>query len=114
MLPPPHGFSYTEERTHQDLLATLGEQPSVWCQCLFVDPIADIAVLGTPDSQELSDQADAYEALVEAATPLTVAEPPGEPIAEDVARLANLEKQWAQRNGSVGAARMPGLYAVAE
>jgi hypothetical protein len=69
MLPPPHGFSYTEERTYQDLLATLGEQPSVWCQCLFVDPIADIAVLGTPRRN---------------------------------------------RNGSVGAARMPGLCVVAE
>jgi hypothetical protein len=54
----------------------LGEQLSVSCECLFIDPIADIAVLGSPDNQALGDQAEAYEALVEAATPLTIAEPP--------------------------------------
>ena len=33
----------------------------------------------------------AYAALVEAATPLTVAEPPSQPTAENVTRLADLE-----------------------
>jgi hypothetical protein len=28
----------------------------VWAECLFVDPIADLAVLGAPDSQELHDK----------------------------------------------------------
>lgn len=105
MLPPPHGFSYLEERTYKNLLAPLGGEPLVWCECLFADPIADIAILGAPDNQELSNEADAYEALVEAVTPLTIAEPPGEPIAEEVANLADLEKrfgatgraQWARR-----------------
>jgi len=87
-LPPCHGMSYTEERTYLKLLARLGETPSVSCECLFVDPIADIAVLGMPDDQELSAEAEAYEALVEAATPLIVAEPPGKPIADEVAELA--------------------------
>jgi hypothetical protein len=91
-VPPSHGFSYTEERTYQNLLARLGQEPSVWCECLFLDPIADIAVLGTPDNQELFEQADAYEALVEdeAVTPFTVAEPPGKPMAEQAARLAKI------------------------
>ena len=93
-LPPPHGFSYTEERTYSNLLAPLGEQPSVWCECLFVDPIADIAVLGSPDNQALSEEAEAYEALVESATPVTVAEPPSQPIPEEVARLAAFEKRF--------------------
>jgi hypothetical protein len=31
---------------------------------LFVDPIANIAVLGQPDDQELNDAAAAYDALV--------------------------------------------------
>jgi hypothetical protein len=61
------------------------EQPSVWCECLFADPVADVAVLGAPDNQELSDQADAYEALVAAATPVAVAEPPSRPIPEEIA-----------------------------
>jgi hypothetical protein len=104
-LPPAHGFSYTEERTYMDLLAPLGKEPSVWCECLFVDPIADIAVLGAADNQELAEQAEAYEALVEAAIPLKIAEPPGKPIAEEVKQLKASEKrfsttgmvQWARR-----------------
>jgi hypothetical protein len=95
-LPPPHGFSRTEERTYKNLLAPLGKRPSVWCECLFLDPIADIAVLGSPDNQELSKQADAYEALVEAATSLTVAEPPSQPISQEVAQLADMEKRFGQ------------------
>ena len=101
-LPPPHGFSDLSDRTYANLLAPLGEQPSVWCECLFVDPIADVAVLGTPDNQGLSDEADAYEALVGAATPLTVAEPSSQPIAEEVESLAEVGvteqvRQWARR-----------------
>jgi len=87
----------------------LGEQPSVWCECLFVDPIADIAVLGTPDDQALSDQAASYEAFVKAVTPLTIAEPPGEPIAEDVAHLADFA-----RLNKFSSARVPGLSVVAK
>lgn len=82
-LPPPHGSSYTEERTYKKLLAPLGKKPSVWCECLFVDPIADIAVLGTPDNQALFDEANAYEALVETTTALRVAEPPSHPIPQE-------------------------------
>jgi hypothetical protein len=33
--------------------------------CLFADPIADIAVLGAPDSQDLPEEADEYESLLE-------------------------------------------------
>ena len=62
-------------------------------------------MLGAPDNQEMSKLADAYEALVEATIPLTVAEPPSEPIPEEVAHLADMEKQsgatgqveWATR-----------------
>ncbi len=88
-LPPPHGASYLEERTYEELLARLGEQPSVSCECKFVDPIADIAVLGTPDNPALSE---AYEKLFDTATPLLIAEPPSEVMASEVARLAELRK----------------------
>jgi hypothetical protein len=80
----------------------------VWCQCVFVDPIADIAVLCAPDNQDLAEQAKAYEALVyEAVTPFTIAEPPSKPIPEEVidvgeeeamrecgAFLLSLEGEW--------------------
>ena len=29
----------------------------VWAECLFADPVADIAVLGVPDEQYLSSEA---------------------------------------------------------
>jgi hypothetical protein len=48
----------------------------VWAECLFVDPIADIAVLGQPDSQALSEEADAYNELIGTLTPLAVADAP--------------------------------------
>lgn len=72
-LPPAHRASYTEERTYKALLGALGKQPAVWCECLFVDPVADLAVLSEPDNQELSEESDAYEQLVEPVEPFTIA-----------------------------------------
>ena len=46
--------------TLQDLLGRIEHKASIWAQCLFVDPIADIAVLGSPDDQALAKQAEAY------------------------------------------------------
>lgn len=63
---PPVPPAYTCERTYTDLLGSLdGSKKEVWAQCLFADPVGDIAVLGCPDNQELSDEADAYDALVD-------------------------------------------------
>jgi hypothetical protein len=48
----------------------------VWAGCVFVDPIADVAALGSPDNQELGKEAEAYDALVEPAIPLPIGELP--------------------------------------
>jgi len=76
-IPPCHPASYLQERTYQKLLAPLGGEPAAWAECFFVDPIGDIAVLGSPDSQALCDQAEVYRELVEAdsVTPLPIAAP---------------------------------------
>jgi hypothetical protein len=74
--PPCHGMAYLQERTYPKLLAPLGSEPTVWAECLFADPIADIAVLGCPDNQELFEQAEGYEALVEPVTPLKITDAP--------------------------------------
>ena len=74
--PPCAAFSYLEERTYQGLLGLLGEPPKVWAECLFADPIGDIAVLGSPDSQALSAQSEAYEALMDSTRPLIIADAP--------------------------------------
>jgi hypothetical protein len=55
--PPCMSFSDFHERTYQELLAPIGEEPIVWTECLFVDPISDIAILGP------ARQPRAFEAL---------------------------------------------------
>jgi hypothetical protein len=74
--PKPHPASYLCERTYKALLGPLGAKRKVWAELLFADPIADIAVLGSPDNQELGEQADAYDALVAQATPLVISDAP--------------------------------------
>lgn len=76
-LPPCHPASNTEERTYRELVGPLGdEKPRVWAECLFVDLIGDLAVLASPDNQELCEEADAYEALVGTANALPIAAAP--------------------------------------
>ena len=58
------------------MLGPLGAAPTVACECLFINPIADVAVVGVPDTQTLSDEADAYRTLLEYATPFRITEAP--------------------------------------
>lgn len=83
-------FSHLEERTYQDLLAPLGGSPKVGVECLFADPIGDIAVLGSPDSQVLSEQSEAYETLMESTTPLVIADAPK----KGAGWMLSLDGQW--------------------
>jgi hypothetical protein len=75
-LPPSHGASYIEERTYQELLGTLGDEPSVWAECVFADPVADLAVLRKPDDQELFDEYIAYEELTGEHEAIQIADTP--------------------------------------
>jgi hypothetical protein len=68
----PEPPSDIEELTYPALLGPLGKERTVWAQCLFADPVADIAVLGSPDDQELSREAKAYEEMVNQAEPLSM------------------------------------------
>src|SRR6266404_5448920 len=73
------------------LLARRGEEPRAWAVCRFVDPIADIAVLGSPDDPH----ADDYKALMGTATAL----PFGDSVRHPVnfwgpARLLSLDGRW--------------------
>ena len=71
-LPPAHPASDATERTYPRLLASLGKEASVAAECLFADPVADVAVLGSPDNQALSDGAKAYGEMMERAIPLPI------------------------------------------
>jgi hypothetical protein len=73
------------------LLGPLEQEPAVpWVECLFVDPIGDIAVLGLPDDQELYDKCHTYEALMQSITPLRIAD-----VREEAsAQLLSLDGEW--------------------
>jgi hypothetical protein len=64
-LPPCMNFSDLSERTYRNLIGPIGQDPAVTAECLFVDPISDLAILGPPENQDLSEEYDAYEAFVE-------------------------------------------------
>jgi hypothetical protein len=73
-LPPAHPGRYLNECTYNELLAPLGQKPAVMAECLFVDPISDLAILGQPDEQACFEEADAYDALVEGRPALKISE----------------------------------------
>lgn len=66
------------ERTYGQILAPLGDEPRVAVELLFADPVADVAILGPPDDQELVEEFKAFEAIVEAATPILIVTNAGE------------------------------------
>ena len=74
--PPAHAMAFFWERTYKDLLGSLdGSKNDVWAECQFVDPVADIAVLGCPDEQEMGQQAEAYHELVDEAPAVRIGKP---------------------------------------
>lgn len=74
--PPCASFSLTEERTYPSLVGPLGMKPSVWAECLFVDPIGDVAVLGAPDNQAIPDEWEDYIEMLDEIRPLSISEAP--------------------------------------
>jgi hypothetical protein len=62
--PEPHAFE-SFDQFYPDLLGVLGEKPSVGGLLLFADPIGDIAVLGSPDCQEMYEQSTVYDEFVD-------------------------------------------------
>jgi hypothetical protein len=107
-LPPAHSFSYLSERTFPNLLGPLGKNTTIVAECLFVDPVADIAILGQPDNQ-VYEQAEAYDELVDNAVALSIARLSytrerhqlpdgkkffGQPSAETEVLLLSLDGHW--------------------
>ena len=92
-LPPCNPAYGTEERTYRDLIGPLDKTPSVSAECLFADPIADVAVLDEPDSQDLPKEHDAYEALIGITHALRMSDPK-----ENAAWLLSLDHRWLRCN----------------
>ena len=57
---PPAGPTYIEERIYQSFVSRLGEDRRVSVECLFADPVSDIAVLGQADPQSCAEEAIEY------------------------------------------------------
>jgi len=72
-LPPAHPGSYTHERTYDKLIGPLASgSPDVSVECVFADPVADLAILGEPDGQVLYEQWEAFDSFIEKTTPLPI------------------------------------------
>jgi hypothetical protein len=71
-LPRPALSLSARERSYPSLLAPLDRKKrTVAAECLFVDPISDVAVLGAPNGRK----AAAYAELMQGARPLRLAAP---------------------------------------
>jgi len=90
-LPPAHPAREAEESVYPRLLGRLGKRATVWADCRFVDPIADIAVLGQPDDQVFTEEAEPYDELVGSAEPLAISDMK----ARDLYDLNSWDRVWA-------------------
>ncbi len=82
-LPPPMIFSYLHERTYRSLLGTLGGGRDIAAECVFVDPVSDVAVLGGPSHDDLYDELERFEELVNNVPALAVGSVPATPRQDD-------------------------------
>jgi hypothetical protein len=99
-LPPAHPAMYLRDRTFKNLLGPLGGECTVWAQCLFVDPMADIAVLGPPDDQAMIQQVYAYERLTEdrPALPIAAAPPQKYKVLRHLSFSERFSKHFSKSN----------------
>jgi hypothetical protein len=103
-LPQTHAPSSYIDRTYEDLLTSLnGNEKNVWAECLFADPVADIAVLGCPEEQELDEQASAYDSLTKGVSFLSIGKPKS-----GLGWVRSLDNRWIRSKLEV----FSGLYGV--
>ncbi|MFL5287947.1 MAG: serine protease [Rhodopila sp.] len=108
-LPDSFPAAGTDERTYHRLIGRLDAEPTISAECIFVDPVSDVAVLAAPDSQEFSTEAEEYETLVTTCQePLQVGGflfdqqrrkfSPALPAASNTAWLMSLKGKWFSCN----------------
>ena len=92
-LPSAHPMRHLNEKTYENILGPLSvDEPTLWAECLYVDPMADVAVLAGPDSQEYDDKYEAFIFWVEEVPPLQVSQ--RDPRDGERAWLLSLDAQW--------------------
>ncbi|MGO6880680.1 hypothetical protein ACCS44_17555 [Rhizobium ruizarguesonis] len=103
-MPPAIGSVMSpHERTYLRLVGALGAEPTITVECLFVDPVADVAVLGEPNGQ-LYDEAEAYCAFVEERQGLAIAAEQNAalPGVQSGGAWLTLEGEWVHHSLEVG------------
>ena len=108
-LPPAHPGADLSETTFKELLGPIGGPQTIWAECVFVNPVVDLAVLCTPDNQELWNQAAAFADLTDEVAPFALGSltfapavhhlPDGSTIegplqADSAAQMLSLDGQW--------------------
>ncbi len=73
-------------------MGPLGQNPTVWAECLFVDPVGDIAVLGSVDSQEFYGQHGLYNDFIDDVETLELSDI--QPRFVVSAKLLSLKNEW--------------------
>ena len=71
---------------------------TVWAECVFVNPVMDLAVLASPDGQVLAAAADEYDALMGVVRPFPVART----SAQARGQMLTLKGQWFYCNVNCG------------
>jgi hypothetical protein len=81
--PPAFANASMYERTYLNVIGPRGDSPSITAECLFVDAVADLAVLGEPDGQAfgpdgqpLYEASDAYRQFTYESAVLTLSDGP--------------------------------------
>ena len=90
-LPPCNVGEYDRECLYPSLLGPPGGQQTVAAACCFADPISDIAVLRAPNSVQYAVEFGQFVHLTDAATPLSIAEPPE----ASLGRIPSPDSSWS-------------------
>lgn len=106
-IPPCQVVTNISERTYRKILGPLDTRKcKVWAECLFVDPIGDFAVLGSPDDKILHEQAENYQALMgqvghegyqrDSPDPVPALRMGGVPSRKSLVWVLSLDRKWVQ------------------
>ncbi len=93
-MPPAHPASFDDDRTFVGLVGPLDGDQRIAAECLFVDPIADVAVLCAPNGQSplFYDDWEAWEDFIEGCSAVRL----GVLTATSAAWLLTRDRQWDQ------------------
>lgn len=98
-LPPAMPAAHNAERTYVNFIGPIGGAATLAAECLFVDPVGDLAVLCGPDNQTYFDESEQYEAFTDRRPKLTIGRIPEDPCQ---AWLLARDGKWCSCSISVG------------